>query len=200
MHASAISRLRQAMTASAAPPRQGACALALLLAAALPLAGCDSTIIKHGTQFHDGDLQQIQPGMSQEQVRMNLGTPATTAVVGTGPSLLLHLQHADPDRILPAQRRRTARSWRSTSRRAAPSSRSPTTASGRQGVRLRLAHHAGAGRPRRQHRAPALPQSRHAADLRRIDLCRRRSWPQPQPRPAPPTAPAPPAAAAPRCW
>jgi outer membrane protein assembly factor BamE (lipoprotein component of BamABCDE complex) len=59
-------------------------AVALLAAAALALTGCDSTIIKHGTQFHDGDLQQIQPGMSQEQVRMNLGTPATTAVVGTG--------------------------------------------------------------------------------------------------------------------
>ncbi len=59
-------------------------AAVLLAAAALALTGCDSTIMKHGTQFHDGDLQQIQPGMSEEQVRMNLGTPATTAVVGTG--------------------------------------------------------------------------------------------------------------------
>lgn len=59
-------------------------ALVLLTVGALLLAACDSTITKHGTQFHDGDLQQIQPGMSQEQVRMNLGTPATTAVVGTG--------------------------------------------------------------------------------------------------------------------
>jgi len=58
--------------------------LTLLLAAAVPLAACDSTIMKHGTQFHEGDLQQIQPGMTQEQVRMNLGTPATTAVVGSG--------------------------------------------------------------------------------------------------------------------
>jgi outer membrane protein assembly factor BamE (lipoprotein component of BamABCDE complex) len=56
--------------------------MAFMLAAALP--GCESTVIKHGTQFHEGDLQQIQPGMSEEQVRMNLGTPATTAVVGTG--------------------------------------------------------------------------------------------------------------------
>jgi len=56
----------------------------VLLAAALALSACDSTIMKHGTQFHEGDLQQIQPGMSEEQVRMNLGTPATTAVVGTG--------------------------------------------------------------------------------------------------------------------
>lgn len=53
------------------------------LAIALAVAGCDSNIIKHGVQFHEGDLQQIQPGMTQEQVRMNLGTPSTTAVVGT---------------------------------------------------------------------------------------------------------------------
>ncbi|HUJ36828.1 MAG TPA: outer membrane protein assembly factor BamE [Hyphomicrobium sp.] len=53
----------------------------LALVAALALCGCEASVIKHGTQFHDGDLQQIQPGMSQEQVRMNLGTPATTAVV-----------------------------------------------------------------------------------------------------------------------
>ncbi|HWK37848.1 MAG TPA: outer membrane protein assembly factor BamE [Hyphomicrobium sp.] len=57
--------------------------LITLLAGALVLAACDSNVIKHGVQFHDGDLQQIQPGMSQEQVRMNLGTPSTTAVVGT---------------------------------------------------------------------------------------------------------------------
>jgi outer membrane protein assembly factor BamE (lipoprotein component of BamABCDE complex) len=64
--------------------RGGSASLRVLatVAAALALAACDSTIIKHGTQFHDGDLQQIQPGMSQEQVKMNLGTPSTTAVVG----------------------------------------------------------------------------------------------------------------------
>lgn len=54
------------------------------MTAALPLAACDSTVLKHGTQFRDSDIQQIQPGMSQAQVRMNLGTPATTAVVGSG--------------------------------------------------------------------------------------------------------------------
>jgi outer membrane protein assembly factor BamE (lipoprotein component of BamABCDE complex) len=57
---------------------------ALVVLAALALCGCEATTLKHGTQFHDGDLQQIQPGMSQEQVRMNLGTPATTAVVNNG--------------------------------------------------------------------------------------------------------------------
>jgi len=57
---------------------------ALLLAAVLPLCACGGTVIKHGTQFRENDIQQIQPGMSQEQVRLNLGTPATTAVVGGG--------------------------------------------------------------------------------------------------------------------
>lgn len=55
----------------------------LALMAALGLAACDTNVIKHGVQFHEGDLQQIQPGMTKEQVRLNLGTPSTTAVVGT---------------------------------------------------------------------------------------------------------------------
>jgi outer membrane protein assembly factor BamE (lipoprotein component of BamABCDE complex) len=53
-------------------------------ALALLLAGCSETVTKHGHQFRDTDLQSIQPGMSQEQVRTTLGTPATTAVVGSG--------------------------------------------------------------------------------------------------------------------
>jgi outer membrane protein assembly factor BamE (lipoprotein component of BamABCDE complex) len=58
-----------------------ASALAL---AGLALAGCSEEITVHGHQFHDTDLQAIQPGMSQEQVRTTLGTPATTAVIGNG--------------------------------------------------------------------------------------------------------------------
>jgi outer membrane protein assembly factor BamE (lipoprotein component of BamABCDE complex) len=61
----------------------GSWSLIAVLAASLAVGACDSNIIKHGMQFHEGDLQQIQPGMSQEQVRMNLGTPSTTAVVGS---------------------------------------------------------------------------------------------------------------------
>ena len=53
-------------------------------ALALWVAGCSETITKHGHQFRDTDLQSIQPGMSQEQVRTTLGSPATTAVVGSG--------------------------------------------------------------------------------------------------------------------
>lgn len=59
-------------------------ALAGALALSGALTGCSEQITKHGHQFHDTDLQAIQPGMSQEQVRSTLGTPATTAVVGSG--------------------------------------------------------------------------------------------------------------------
>lgn len=54
------------------------------LALVLALAGCGEQIIKHGYQFRDTDLQAIQPGMSQDQVRATLGTPATTTVLGGG--------------------------------------------------------------------------------------------------------------------
>lgn len=63
--------------------RQGT-ARAAVLALALALAGCGATITKHGHHFHENDLQQIQPGMSQEQVRMTLGSPATSASIGAG--------------------------------------------------------------------------------------------------------------------
>ncbi len=53
-------------------------------AAALMLAGCSSTIIKHGHQFQDSDLQQIQPGMTQDSVANILGTPATSSTTQTG--------------------------------------------------------------------------------------------------------------------
>lgn len=65
------------------PKSLRAAGLVTIALAAVALAACDQNVIKHGVQLHDGDLQQIQPGMSQEQVRMNLGTPSTTAVVGT---------------------------------------------------------------------------------------------------------------------
>lgn len=51
---------------------------------ALSASACSETVIKHGQQFRASDLQAVQPGMSEEQVRSTLGTPATTALVGTG--------------------------------------------------------------------------------------------------------------------
>ena len=48
------------------------------------MAGCAATTIKHGHHFNDNDLQQIQPGMSQDAVRSALGTPDTTSAVQSG--------------------------------------------------------------------------------------------------------------------
>jgi outer membrane protein assembly factor BamE (lipoprotein component of BamABCDE complex) len=55
-----------------------------LAVVAVALAGCAETVTKHGHQFHDNDLNQISPGMSQDQVKTALGTPTTTAAVGSG--------------------------------------------------------------------------------------------------------------------
>lgn len=53
--------------------------LAMLLA-----AGCSATTLKHGHQFQETDLQQVQPGMTEDSVRMALGTPATTSALPGG--------------------------------------------------------------------------------------------------------------------
>jgi outer membrane protein assembly factor BamE (lipoprotein component of BamABCDE complex) len=52
--------------------------LGLALAALLLATGCSEQVLKHGQQFSQGDLQQIQPGMIRDQVRLTLGTPSTT--------------------------------------------------------------------------------------------------------------------------
>jgi outer membrane protein assembly factor BamE (lipoprotein component of BamABCDE complex) len=57
-----------------------ACASILVLS----ICACSPTVTKHGHQFQETDIQSIQPGMSQDQVRTNLGTPTTTATVGGG--------------------------------------------------------------------------------------------------------------------
>lgn len=54
------------------------------LLAAVLVAGCAPQITKHGNLLSPSDLQQVQPGMSSDQVRMSLGTPATTAAIGEG--------------------------------------------------------------------------------------------------------------------
>lgn len=48
------------------------------------LAGCSTTITKHGHQLSEQDIAQIQPGMNQEQVKQVLGSPSTVAAVGRG--------------------------------------------------------------------------------------------------------------------
>jgi outer membrane protein assembly factor BamE (lipoprotein component of BamABCDE complex) len=67
-----------------APRLTRALCAGLVIAAALSLSGCSEQLTVHGHQFRETDLQSVQPGMSQEQVRGSLGTPATTAVVGSG--------------------------------------------------------------------------------------------------------------------
>lgn len=57
---------------------------ALPLAAAVVLTACAEQVTVRGTQLRDTDLQQIQPGVGQEQVRMALGTPTTTTTTGAG--------------------------------------------------------------------------------------------------------------------
>lgn len=64
------------------PRRKSWARAAIVLAVSLALGACATTVTKHGHQFQESDLQQIQPGMSQDQVRMALGTPATTATLG----------------------------------------------------------------------------------------------------------------------
>ncbi len=57
----------------------GAASAVLVLAAA-----CSETVTKHGHQFQENDLKSVTTGMSQEQVKTTLGTPTTTATVGSG--------------------------------------------------------------------------------------------------------------------
>jgi len=54
---------------------------ALFGATCLMLTACAGQIDHHGHLFTDVDLQQIQPGMSQDQVRLTLGTPDTTGTL-----------------------------------------------------------------------------------------------------------------------
>jgi outer membrane protein assembly factor BamE (lipoprotein component of BamABCDE complex) len=53
-------------------------------AALLLLTACTETITKHGHQFQENDLRSVTSGMSQEQVKTTLGSPTTTATVGSG--------------------------------------------------------------------------------------------------------------------
>ncbi len=56
--------------------------LAVSITAAGMLTACSAQVDRHGHVFTDVDLQQVQPGMSKDQVKLALGTPDTTATVG----------------------------------------------------------------------------------------------------------------------
>jgi outer membrane protein assembly factor BamE (lipoprotein component of BamABCDE complex) len=57
---------------------------AQIVAACLALAACSEQVTKHGQLFKTADIQQVQPGMGQEQVRLALGTPTSTTTSGSG--------------------------------------------------------------------------------------------------------------------
>ena len=57
---------------------------ALAALAALVLTACSETVTVRGHQFQESDLQRVTKGMGQDQVRAALGSPTTTAAVGTG--------------------------------------------------------------------------------------------------------------------
>ncbi len=59
-------------------------AAAFTFAAFFAMGGCSETITKHGHVYRASDLQQIQPGMSSDQVRLVMGTPTTTTTSGSG--------------------------------------------------------------------------------------------------------------------
>lgn len=70
--------------------RDGARELALrllmpvLLCVLVGISACSEQITKHGHLFRESDIAQVQPGMSQEQVKLILGTPTTTTTIGNG--------------------------------------------------------------------------------------------------------------------
>ncbi len=52
-----------------------------LLAASVFLAACTGDRLQHGHYLTATDLQQVQPGMSQDQVKLSLGTPTTQSTI-----------------------------------------------------------------------------------------------------------------------
>lgn len=51
---------------------------------AVLLTACSATTLKHGHHLNEGDLNQVQPGMSEDSVKMALGTPDTTSALPGG--------------------------------------------------------------------------------------------------------------------
>ena len=73
----------RAVRGRSSPRRRAGLVLAALLLSGAA-AGCSTSITKHGTQLTEQDVTQVQAGMSQDQVRQVLGSPATVAAMGRG--------------------------------------------------------------------------------------------------------------------
>lgn len=78
----------QTLSSASAPTKALRAHRAILAASAVALSmalgACSTTITKHGTQLTEQDVAQVAKGMSQDQVRQALGSPATVAAVGRG--------------------------------------------------------------------------------------------------------------------
>jgi outer membrane protein assembly factor BamE (lipoprotein component of BamABCDE complex) len=89
MRRHAVSNCKIRSAGERSPPPSGqrvafVTTIAVGLVCAAALAGCSPIVAKHGQLLGENDVQQVQRGMSQDQVRMALGTPATTTPVGVG--------------------------------------------------------------------------------------------------------------------
>ena len=63
----------------AAPRKPGVIRSLAIAAGVCCLTACAPTVTRHGHQFQDNDIQQVQTGMSSGQVMGLLGSPTTTA-------------------------------------------------------------------------------------------------------------------------
>lgn len=66
------------------PPAVRRIAIVAGAAVAIGLGACSTTTIRHGTLLTEQEVSQVSTGMTQDQVKTILGTPATTAAVGRG--------------------------------------------------------------------------------------------------------------------
>jgi outer membrane protein assembly factor BamE (lipoprotein component of BamABCDE complex) len=73
-----LTRIKPANWRSGASRLIGLAGLVLLA----PLGGCGAQIDHHGHVFMDVDMQQVQPGMSKDQVKQAFGSPDTTSTIG----------------------------------------------------------------------------------------------------------------------
>ena len=122
-------------------------AVCCVLIASSALSACGSEqITKHGHQFRETDLAQVTPGMGQEQVKLVLGSPTTTSTYATG-SAYYYISSTETQAsfMKPTEVDRQVMAIYFTPT-AYGRARRQLRHEGRQGVRLRVAHDAGARR------------------------------------------------------
>jgi outer membrane protein assembly factor BamE (lipoprotein component of BamABCDE complex) len=64
------------------PIRVSGLAWLTIVAFAAALAGCGAQVDRHGHVFMDVDIEQVQPGMTKDQVTLAFGSPDTTGTIG----------------------------------------------------------------------------------------------------------------------